>query len=449
MIVTRKHLSRRTFLQGMGVSIALPMLDSMVPAFGAQGPSKHPVRLAFVYAPNGMIMQHWTPAQVGRNFEFTRIIKPLEPYREDLLVLSGLSHLKGEGVGGDHARASATYLTGVGPGPKPAASSEVEIDISVDQVAAQAIGSQTRLPSLELGIEAAPMVGSCDGGFSCAYMNNMSWRDKKTPVPPETNPRLVFERLYGSFERNSDPKIQERLSGNRKSVLDYVTDRTRRLLSTLGAGDRVKVDEYLTSIRDIEKRIARIETDDRELTPEIPKPIGIPTIFADHARLMADLLVTAFQADITRVATLLFGKEGTSRVYPELGFTDAHHPLTHHRNRPELIEKTVQIECHHLEQFAYFIQRLKSIQDGDGTLLDHSMIVYGSSISEPNNHLHYNLPVLLLGRGDGSIKPGRHVSYPMPKTPMTNLYLSLLDRMGVHIDKLGDSTGRVDQLTDV
>jgi hypothetical protein len=232
-------------------------------------------------------------------------------------------------------------------------------------------------------------------------------------------------------------------------VLDYVSTRTNSLLGTLGPSDRLKIDEYLTSIRDIEKRISRVESDDRELTPQIDKPSGIPTNFVDHARLMADLLVVAFQADVTRVSTLLFGKEGSSRVYPELGFTDAHHPLTHHRNRPELIEKVVQIECHHLAQFAYFIQRLNSIQDGDGTLLDHSMIVYGSSISEPNGHLHYNLPVLLLGRGDGSLKPGRHISYPVPKTPMTNLYLSLLDRMGVHIDKLGDSTGKVDQLTDL
>jgi hypothetical protein len=449
VIVTKKHLHRRTFLRGVGAAIALPLLDSMVPAFAAPADKKAPVRLAFAYAPNGMIMEYWTPKQLGRNFEFTRILKPLEPFRESLMVLTGLSHLKGEGVGGDHARASATYLTGVGPGQKPAASSDVEIDISVDQVAAQAIGSQTRLPSLELGLEAAPMVGSCDGGFSCAYMNNMSWRDNKTPVPPETNPRLVFERLYGSFERHADPQVQARLSGNRKSVLDYVNTRTNSLLGTLGPSDRLKIDEYLTSIRDIEKRISRVESDDRELTPQIDKPSGIPTNFVDHARLMADLLVVAFQADVTRVSTLLFGKEGSSRVYPELGFSDAHHPLTHHRNRPELIEKVVQIECHHLAQFAYFIQRLHSIQDGDGTLLDHSMIVYGSSISEPNGHLHYNLPVLLLGRGDGSLKPGRHVSYPVPKTPMTNLYLSLLDRMGVHIDKLGDSTGKVDQLTDL
>jgi len=448
MIVTGKHLHRRTFLRGVGAAIALPMLDAMVPAFAAPNRGKAPVRLGFVYVPNGMIMENWTPSGVGKDFEFTRILKPLEPFREDLMVLTGLSHLKGEGVGGDHARASATYLTGTGPGPKPAATSDVEIDISVDQVVAQAIGSQTRLPSLELGLEAAPMAGSCDGGFSCAYMNNMSWRDNKTPVPPETNPRLVFERLYGSFESNSDPKIQELLKTNRKSVLDYVNDRTRQLMGTLGPSDRLKIDEYFTAIREIEMRIARTENEN-QLSPTTEKPSGIPTSFVEHARLMADLLVVAFQADVTRVATLLFGKEASTRVYPELGFSDSHHPLTHHRNRPELIEKTVKIECHHLEQFAYFVKRLKSIQDGDGTLLDHSMIVYGSALSEPNTHLHYNLPVLLAGRGDGSLKPGRHVVYPCPQTPMTNLYVTLTDRMGVHIDKLGDSTGKVDQLSDI
>jgi hypothetical protein len=448
MIVTRKHLSRRTFLRGARAAIALPFLDAMVPAFAAPAQKKAPVRLGFVYVPNGMIMQNWTPAAVGRQYEFTRILKPLEPYRDDMMVLTGLSHLKGEGVGGDHARASATYLTGTGPGPKPASSSDVEIDISVDQVVAKAIGSQTRLPSLELGLEAAPMAGSCDGGFSCAYMNNMSWRDKKTPVPPETNPRLAFERLYGSFERNADPQLEQQLESNRKSVLDYVTDRSKRLMGQLGPSDRVKIDEYFTAIREIETRISRTETENA-LSPTAEKPNGVPTSFVEHARLMADLLVVAFQADVTRVATLLFGKEASTRVYPELGFSDSHHPVTHHRNRPELIEKTVKIECHHLEQFAYFVKKMKSIQEGDGTLLDHSMIVYGSALSEPNNHLHYNLPVLLVGRGNGSLKPGRHISYPCPQTPMTNLYLTLMDRMGVHVDKLGDSTGIVDQLADV
>ncbi len=445
MIVTRKHLPRRTLLKGLGTAIALPLLDAMAPAFAAPGEMKAPVRLAFGYVPNGMMMKHWKPQGVGRDFEFSRILKPLEPFRQDLLVLSGLSHHNGEGAGGDHARASATYLTGVCP--KKAGSADLEVGVSVDQLAAQAIGSQTRLPSLELGCEATRSVGGCDGGYSCAYMNNMSWRDASTPVPPEMNPRAVFERLYGSLNNNPDPKVQARLNENRKSVLDYVNERTRQLVGTLGAPDRRKIDEYLTSIREIEKRIARTERESRELTPEMEKPIGAPTSFVEHATLMNDLLVVAFQADITRVATLIYAKEASTRSYPELGFADAHHPLTHHRNREEMIEKAAKIECHHMEQFAYFIKKLKSIPEGDGTLLDHSMIVYGTSMSDPNLHLHEDVPCLLLGRGDGSIKPGRHIDYK--DTPQTNLWLTLLDRMGVPAETLGDSTGKVEHLTDI
>ena len=445
MTITRKHLPRRTFLRGLGTAIALPMLDAMAPAFAAPASVKAPVRLVFGYVPNGMMMRDWTPKGTGRTFEFSRILKPLEPFRDDLMVLSGLSHHNGEGAGGDHARASATYLTGVCP--KKSNSAELQVGISVDQLAAQAIGSQTRLPSLELGCEATRSVGGCDGGYSCAYMNNMSWRNATTPVPPEMNPRSVFERLYGSLDVNPDPKVQERLNENRKSVLDYVNERTRQLVGTLGPPDRRKIDEYLTAIREIEKRIERTERENRELTPAIGKPTGAPTSFVEHATLMNDLLVVALQADVTRVATLIYAKEASTRSYPELGFADAHHPLTHHRNREEMIEKATRIECHHMEQFAYFIKKLKSIPEGDGTLLDHCMVVYGTSMSDPNLHLHENVPCLLLGRGDGSLKPGRHIVYP--DTPQTNLWLTLLDRMGIEAEKLGDSTGKVEHLTDL
>jgi hypothetical protein len=278
-------------------------------------------------------------------------------------------------------------------------------------------------------------------------MNNMSWRDATTPVPPETNPRLVFERLYGTLDTDPDPKKRARLNEDRKSMLDYVSERTQRLVSTLGPSDRRKIDEYLTSLREIEKRIERVEDENRELTPETEKPTGVPTSFVEHAKLNNDLLAVALQADVTRVSTLLYAKEASTRTYPELGFADAHHPLTHHRGRAELIEKATKIECHHMEQFAYLVQKLKSIQDGDGTLLDHSMVVYGSSMSDPNQHFHYNVPCLLLGRGDGSIKPGRHVVYQ--DTPQTNLWLTLLDRMGVQAEKLGDSTGKIEHLTDI
>ena len=446
MIVFRKQLPRRTFLKGAGVTVALPWLDAMVPAFAAPAQTKAPARLVFVYVPNGMMIEDWTPKGVGTNFEFTRILKPLEPFRDDMLVLTGLAHRNGEIAPGDHAAASATYLTGVAP--RRTTGADVQLGISVDQVAANAIGSKTRLPSLELGCEASPSVGSCDGGFGCAYVNNLSWRNATTPIPPETNPRAVFERLYGGLDTDPDPKVRERLSENRKSMLDYISNQTRQLVGTLGPSDRRKIDEYLTSLREIEKRIVRVETEnERELTPQIEKPLGVPTGFVEHARLMNDLLLVALQADITRIATLMYARESSSRAYPELGFADAHHPLTHHRNREELMEKVKKIECHHTEQFAHFVKNLKSIKEGDGTLLEHSMVVYGSAMSDPNRHVHEDVPCLLLGRGDGALKPGRHVVYP--ETPQTNLWLALLERLGVPTEQLGDSTGKVEHLTNI
>jgi hypothetical protein len=447
MIVTRKHLPRRTFLQGVGAAIALPLLDSMTPAFAS--PAAHyktPLRLAFCYVPNGIMMKDWTPQAVGRDFEFTRILKPLEPFREDLLVLTGLAHRTGASKeAGDHARAGGTYPTGVHP--KRTAGADIEVGISVDQVAAQAVGSETRLPSLELGCEATRMVGSCDAGYSCVYQSSLAWRSPTMPMPPEVNPRLAFERLYGSLDTSLDPIARARLSEDRKSILDYVNGRTRKLVATLGPSDRRKIDEYLTAIREIERRIARAENDNRQLTPNIAKPDGIPIDFAEHVRLMHDLLVVAFQADITRVATLLYSREGSNRSYPELGFSDGHHPITHHRNLPDLVEKVTKINCYHVDQFAYLVGKLKSVQEGDGTLLDHLMIVYGSSLSDGNMHRHENLPVLVVG-GGGGLRPGRHVVYSQ-ETPMTNLFLTLLDRMGVRTEKLGDSTGQIEHLSEV
>jgi hypothetical protein len=445
MIVTGKHLPRRTFLKGVGAAVALPWLDAMMPAYAAQRSAKPPVRLVFVYTPNGMMMEDWKPAGVGKDFEFTRILKPLEPFREDLLVLTGLAHRNGEIAPGDHAAASATYLTGVAP--KRTTGADVQLGISVDQLAAQAIGAQTALPSLELSCEAARPVGNCDGGFACAYVHNLSWRDTTTPVPPEANPRAVFERLFGGFDTDPDPQVRERINQNRRSILDAVTRQTEQLMKTLGASDRRKIDEYQTSLREIERRIQRVERDNRELRTEVVKPSGIPADFVEHARLMNDLLALALQADITRIATLIYAKEGSSRAYPELGFTDAHHPLTHHRGREEMIEKVKQIQCHHMNQFASLAKTLKSMPEADGSVLDHSMVVYGSAMSDPNRHIHEDVPCVLLGRGDGSLKLGRHIVYP--ETPQTNLWLTLLDRMGIETEKLGDSTGRVEHLTDM
>ena len=443
MMLTRKHLSRRTILQGAGAAVALPFLDAMIPALSAAG--KQPTRLAFCYVPNGIIMKDWTPAAEGLlPAQLPRTMKALEPFREDLLVLSGLDHKTGEGGNGDHARAGGTYLTGVRP--KQTTGADIELGISVDQVAAQTVGDRTRLPSLELGCETTRTAGSCDAGYSCVYENSMSWRSATTPMPTETNPRLLFERLFGSLAANRSPAERAAAQADRKSVLDVVLSRTRKLLGDLGAADKRKIDEYLTAIREVEKQIERVESASA-LDPTIDKPSGIPDSFPEHVKLMHDLIAIAFQADLTRVSTLMYAREGSNRAYPDVGFTDGHHPLTHHRNIADLVAKVQSINQYHVSQFAQFLARLKAMPEGDGTVLDHSMIVYGSSISDGNVHSHRALPAVLVGRGDGSIKPGRHIVYK--DVPMTNFFLTLLDKMGAKAEKLGDSNGRVERLTGV
>ncbi|MCI0391606.1 MAG: DUF1552 domain-containing protein [Acidobacteria bacterium] len=462
MIITHKHLPRRTFLKGMGTTIALPMLDAMTPALasrfeaGFRANNNTPVRLAFVYVPNGIVMQDWKPKEVGKDFELTRILKPLEAFREDFCVLSGLDDRNGNALGdgpGDHARAGASFLTGVHC--KKTAGADIQNGISADQVAAQKLASETRLPSLELGCEDSRTVGNCDSGYSCAYTNSISWRGPTTPMPPEVNPRQAFERLFGTADLSLDPETRARRAQYRNSILDLVRERTEKLVGTLGSADRRKIDEYLSAIREIEKRIESAEKDNRAVLPTIEKPAGIPLDFREYVKLMFDLQVVAFQANITRVSTLMIGREGSMRVYPEIGIPDPHHPLTHHRNNQEWIEKVTQINCLHTELFAYFLGKLKSTKDGEGTLLDRSMIVYGSGLSDGNRHTHENLPVLLAGRGDSSVqnvqvklKPGGHIVFSKG-TPMTNLYLTLLDRMGVHPEKIGDSTGKVEHLTEL
>lgn len=443
MFITRKHLSRRTLLRGVGTAVALPFLDAMTPAFGATG--KAPTRLAFFYVPNGIIMKDWTPVEVGAlPASLPRTLSPLNDFRSDMLVLSGLDHKTAENGNGDHARAGGSYLTGVRP--KETTGADIELGISVDQVAAQAIGDQTRLPSIELGCESTRTAGSCDAGYSCVYENSMSWRSATTPNPTETNPRLLFERLFGSLDTTQDPAERAAAREDRKSVLDLVTGRTKSLLGELGASDKRKIDEYFTSIREVEKQIERAESDSGKL-PDFERPAGIPDDFAQHARLMHDLMLIAFQADVTRVATLMYAREGSNRAYPEVGFGDGHHPLTHHRNIPDLIAKVQKINQYHVEQFSYFVRKLKAMQEGDGSVLDHSMIVYGSSISDGNVHSHRQLPTVMLGRGDGSIKPGRHLKYE--DTPMTNFFLTILDKIGARAEKLGDSNGRVEHLSGV
>jgi hypothetical protein len=453
MIVTGRHLPRRTFLKGLGAAIALPYLDAMSPALARSASAadaasaRQAQRLIFTYIPNGVTMEAWTPAAAGSTFEYTRILKPLEAFRDRTLVLSGLAHKNAYALGdgpGDHARAAACYLTGVHP--KKTAGADIKNGVSVDQIAAQHIGATSRFPSLELGCDDSRTVGNCDSGYSCAYTNSLSWRSDTAPNPPETNPRLVFERLFGSFDAGLDPETRAKRRASRSSVLDLVTDRTSDLVKTLGSSDKRKVDEYLSSIREVERRIQMAEQDMTGLPEGFEKPTGIPVTYDEYASLMFDLQVLALQADLTRVITMMMGREGSMRTYPEIGVPDPHHPLTHHRNTPEWIEKVTQVNAFHMGLFAKFVEKLQATPDGDGSLLDQTLVVYGSGIADGDRHTHTDLPVLLVG-GAGSLKMGRHVRYE--DVPMTNLYLTVLDRVGVRAETIGDSTGRVEHLTDV
>ncbi|MDX1931673.1 MAG: DUF1552 domain-containing protein [Capsulimonadales bacterium] len=448
--ISRKMMDRRTLLRGVGVAVGLPVLDAMTPAFAERGAAPvTPVRLAFVYVPNGIIMDAFTPGTEGANYETTRVLKPLEALREDLFILSGLRDQNGEAGpdgAGDHARAGASYLTGVRP--KKTAGADIRGGISADQVAARFLGQRTRLASLELGCDDSRVVGNCDSGYSCAYSNSISWRTPTTPMPPEVNPRLVFERLFGAFDPSVRPEERARRLMRRKSILDLVHADTRKLVRTLGAADRRKVDEYLTAVRELERRIALAEKEAAPTLPELEKPAGVPVAFGDYVKLMYDLQVLAFRTDSTRISTLMIGREGSNRVYPEIGVPESHHPITHHRNEPEWIEKVTKINVYHAELFAYLLKRLKETPDGNGSLLDHSMIVYGSGLSDGNQHAHSDLPVIVAGRGGGALKPGRHLRFA-PGTPMTNLYLTLLDRAGVRPESIGDSTGKVEHLSGV
>jgi hypothetical protein len=448
MIITGRRLPRRTFLRGLGAAIALPALDAMTPALATPAAKSAPLRLAFTYVPNGVTLPDWTPTGTGAGFELPRILAPLAPHRDDVLVLTGLAQKNAYALGdgpGDHARAAAAYLTGVHP--RKTAGADIQNGVSVDQIAAAHIGADTRFRSIELGCDDSRAVGNCDSGYSCAYTNSLSWRSPTSPMPPETNPRLAFERLFGAFDAGLDPETRARRTYYRRSILDAVMERTRALATDLGPSDRRKLDEYVTSIREIERRIELAEQDMRDLPPGLEAPTGVPVLYADYARLMFDLQVVAFQADLTRVSTLMMGREGSLRTYPEIGVPDPHHPLTHHGGKPDWIERVTQINRHHMELFGGFVQKLKDTADGDGTLLDHCLVVYGSGIADGDKHSHENLPVLLVGRG-GGLSPGRHVVYP-EDTPMTNLYLTLLDRLGIREDAIGDSTGHVEHLTDI
>jgi hypothetical protein len=442
MIITRKHLSRRTFLRRAGGLVSLPFLDAMVPALGWAGGAKPqpPTRLCFVYVPNGMVMPSWTPAKAGKDFEFTPILKPLEPFREHTLVLSRLmdynANALGDG-GGDHARAAASFLTGAHPRET---GSDILAGVSADQIAAAAAGKQTRFASLELGLEDHRIVGLCDGNYSCAYTSCVSWRTPTTPLPPVPNPKHVFERLFGAADAKADPATASRKARYRQSILDGAVAETRDLQSTLGPADRRKLDEYLTSIREVERGIRLAERGGAAKRPPGEPPPGIPADPTEHARLMFELLALAFQTDQTRVATMMVGRESSIRSYDHLGLPESHHQLSHHKNDPATLAKLVKIQTYHMELFAKFVARLKATPDGDATLLDRCMILYGAGIADSNRHTHDKLPVLVVGKGNGSLKSGRHIDCGKD-TPVTNLLLALLDRVGVRPDRLGDSTG--------
>ncbi len=449
-----RSLPRRTFLRGLGTSVALPFLDAMMPAF-TRAASKAPCRMAFVYVPNGIVMKDWIPRTEGPSAALPealpRILEPLAPYRGDLMVLSGLTQNGGRALGdgpGDHGRAGANYLTSVHP--KKTYGKDIRVGVSADQIAAERIGAQTRFASLELGCELGIQGGNCDNGYSCAYSNSISWRTPSTPNPPEVRPRAVFERLFGAADAERDPMRRARQEKYDRSILDFVREDAHRLKATLGGSDRRKVDEYLTAIRDVETRIQSSERNRPPAAPETPNlPPAIPADFVEHARLMFDLLTLAFRTDSTRIATLMLAIEQSNRPYREIGVPEAHHGLTHHRGDPEKIEKVARINRFHVEQFAYFLGKLKSTPDGDGTLLDNVIVTYGSGLADGNRHDHHNLPTVLAGRAAGGIRPaGRHVRYP-DETPMANLFVAMLDRMGVPVESLGDSNGKTGYLSDL
>ena len=438
-ILTRKHVSRRMLLRGAGAVMGLPLLDAMRPALAAPAAAaKQARRIGVVYVPNGIIMRDWQVTKVGTGFDFPRILKPLERFREDLVVVSGLSnHAANKAKGGGHAKASGSFLSGALP--KYTAGADVHAGTTFDQIAAQKLGPETRVPSLQLGCEDSRMIGNCDTGSSCAYTNSISWKNPDTPMAVEVNPRSVFERLFGTVDPSLEAATKARRALYKKSILDLTRENTQRLVSSLGSTDRRKMDEYLTAIREVEVRIAKAEND-----PEIPmgeKPSGIPFSYREYVKLMFDLQAIAFQSDLTRVSTMMLGREGSVRVYPEIGVPDPHHPLTHHRNNEDFIEKVTKINEHHVELFSYFVGRLKSIEDGDGTLLDHSTILYGGAISDGNQHSNHNLPLVIAGRA-GGLQGGRHVMAEA-KTPAANLFVDILNRSGVEVESFGDSTGRL------
>jgi hypothetical protein len=445
------QISRRTLLRGVGAAVGLPLLEAMWPATGrafGHNTLKPPVRMAFLYVANGVHMPHWTPEKTGTDFTVPTTLEPLAPYRSHMTVLSGLTlngaRALGDG-GGDHARSAAAFLTGAHP--KKTDGADIHNGVSVDQVAASRIGMQTRLPSLELGLDRSAKAGNCDSGYSCAYTSTVSWRSPTSPVAKEIDPAAVFDRLFGDARTDTALPQRAKQDRYRTSVLDLVSEDAQDLQRKLGGPDRQKLEEYLHAVREIERRIEQADAPGKTLTgaPDYPRPAGVPEDYDHHARLIFDLMTLAIQTDSTRVLTFMFMNEGSNRNYPQIGVSEGHHDLSHHGNDPEKQAKISQINRYHASLVAYLIEHLATTPEAEGTLLDHCMLVYGSGISDGNRHNHDDLPIVLLGGGGGTISAGRHLVYPK-ETPLTNLYVSMLERMGAPVPAHGDSTGPLSDL---
>ncbi|HVA51011.1 MAG TPA: DUF1552 domain-containing protein [Pirellulales bacterium] len=450
------HISRRKALKGLGTALALPLLDSMLPETvfsrharslqAAEAAKSLPNRAAFLYVPNGMHMPDWAPTKVGADFDLPPILQVLSPLKSDFMVISGLAQDGGRSHGdggGDHARAMASFLTGTHP--KKTNGADIKAGVSADQMAAQKVGNQTRFASLELGCDAGANSGACDTGYSCAYSHNAAWKTESQPVAKEINPRLVFERLFTDGPPGETQEAKARRNRYRLSVLDFVLAEATDLKKRLGANDQRKLDEYLTTVRELETRISRSEQSGGAGPAGLAKPSGIPQDYAEHIRLMYDLMALAFQADLTRVATFVHADEGSNRSYALIGVSEGHHDLSHHAGDKEKQAKISKINQFHASHLAGFLKKLKQTPEGDGNLLDHAMIAYGSAIGDGNRHNHDDLPILLAGRGCGTLAPGRHLRYEK-ETPLNNLWLSMLDRLGAHVDRLGDGHGTLSEL---
>jgi len=449
MFITRMALPRRTFLRGVGATLALPFLDAMVPARSllAQTAAKPVRRLGFIYLPNGVAMNHtgtnyWKPETTGYDFEFSPILKPLEPFRDQMVVVSGTVQASAEAHGdgnGDHARATPTYLSGVHP--KFTQGSDVRAGTTIDQIAAAEWGQETVVPSLELATDHNFLVGNCQGGYSCVYLNTLSWRTPTVPLPTESNPRMLFERLFGEGGTSAQQSVRRRRDA---SLLDAVMEDMQRLERRLGPGDKARATEYFDSVREIERRIQAAEKHHATEGPSGPDleqpPAGVPDTFGEHVTLMFDMQLAAFQADITRVFTFMLGREVSSRTFPEIGLPEAHHPMSHHRDDPEAMQKYAKLNTFQTQLFAHFVEKMQATPDGDGTLLDHSMMLYGSGLANGNIHSHYDIPLSVVG---GGIKGGSHIA-ASSDTPMTNLLVTMVQKSGIKVDRFGDSTGQLD-----